>query len=85
MVWKIAEFDFHGLELFAGQGKTTTPMRGRAREAARFRRDFAWRGGAGSCRIGRVMDNEETVKQLRVALPGGGVRLFGRNLPAAPV
>ena len=36
MPWEIAEFDFHAMELFAGQGETTTPRaggRGSARAA----------------------------------------------------
>ena len=28
MAWKNGEFDFHGVELFAAQGKTTTPPAG---------------------------------------------------------
>ncbi len=28
MAWKNGEFDFHGVELFAAQGETTTPREG---------------------------------------------------------
>jgi hypothetical protein len=33
MPWKIAEFDFHGVELFAAQRETTTPRKGACRSA----------------------------------------------------
>ena len=33
MPWKIAEFDFHCVELFAVQGETTTPGKGDCRSA----------------------------------------------------
>ena len=40
MAWKIGKFDFHGVELFAAQGKTTTPRSGGIVEGTEFIKRF---------------------------------------------